>query len=156
MRFSPPTDASLLNNLIELGEKMTKYIAAYGAIFIVMLAIDMLWLGVIAKSLYQRGIGHLMAEKPNLVAAGLFYVIFPIGLMFFAVAPNATLPAWRPVLISAALFGFFAYATYDLTNLALMKNWPIGLSIIDVAWGTFASTVAAGAGKFVLDRFANG
>ena len=156
MRFSPPTDASPLNNLIEHGEKMSKYIAAYGAIFIVMLAIDMLWLGVIAKPLYQRGIGHLMAEKPNLVAAGLFYVIFPIGLMFFAVAPNATVPAWPAVLISAALFGFFAYATYDLTNLALMKNWPIGLSIIDVAWGTFASTVAAGAGKFVLDRFANG
>ena len=134
---------------------MTKYITAYGGIFTVILAIDMLWLGVIAKPLYRQGIGHLMAENPNIIAAGIFYVIFPIGLMFFAVAPNGNLPDWRQVLISAAVFGFFAYATYDLTNLALMRNWPISLSVIDVMWGTFASTVAAAAGKFVLDRFIN-
>lgn len=135
---------------------MAKFLSAYAAIFLVMLAIDMLWLGVIAKPLYQQGIGHLMAAKPNLVAAGLFYVIFPIGLMFFAVTPYGVFPDWSRVLISAAVFGFFAYATYDLTNLAIMKNWPLSLSLIDVAWGTFASTVSAAAGKFVLDRFAAG
>lgn len=135
---------------------MAKFLAAYAAIFLVMLAIDMLWLGVIAKPLYQQGIGHLMAAKPNLVAAGLFYVIFPIGLMFFAVTPYGVLPDWNRVLISAAVFGFFAYATYDLTNLAIMKNWPLSLSLIDVAWGTFASTLSAAAGKLVLDRFAAG
>ncbi len=135
---------------------MTKFLAAYAAIFLVMLAIDMLWLGVIAKPLYQEGIGHLMAAKPNLVAAGLFYLIFPIGLMFFAVSPYGVSPDWNRVLISAAVFGFFAYATYDLTNLAIMKNWPISLSLIDVAWGTFASTVSAAAGKFMLDRFTAG
>lgn len=132
---------------------MTKFFAAYAAIFLVMLAVDLLWLGVIAKPLYQQGIGHLMAAKPNLVAAGLFYIIFPIGLMIFAVMPNGEVVEWKRVLTSAALFGFFAYATYDLTNLALMKNWPISVSIIDVAWGTFASTLSAAAGKFVLDRF---
>ena len=135
---------------------MAKFLSAYTAIFLVMLAIDMLWLGVIAKPLYQQGIGHLMAAKPNFVAAGLFYVIFPIGLMFFAVTPYGVFPEWSRVLISAAVFGFFAYATYDLTNLAIMKDWPISLSLIDVAWGTFASTVSAAAGKFVLDRFAAG
>ena len=132
---------------------MAKFFAAYAAIFLVMLAIDMLWLGVIAKPLYQQGLGHLMAAKPNFIAAGLFYVIFPIGLMFFAVTPYGVSPDWNRVLISAALFGFFAYATYDLTNLAIMKNWPLGLSLIDVVWGTFASTLSAAAGKFVLDRF---
>ncbi len=134
---------------------MAKFLAAYGAIFLVMLAIDMLWLGVIAKPLYQEGIGHLMAAKPNLVAAGLFYVLFPIGLLFFAVSPNGVSPDWSRVLINAAVFGFFAYATYDLTNLAIMKNWPISLSLIDVTWGTFASTVSAATGKFVLDRFSS-
>lgn len=132
---------------------MTKLFAAYGAIFTVMLAIDLLWLGVIAKPLYQKGIGHLMSDSPNLVAAGIFYVIFPIGLMLFAVAPFGAEPDLERVLISAAAFGFFAYATYDLTNLTLMKNWPLSLSIIDVAWGTFASAVSAGAGKLVLDKF---
>ena len=132
---------------------MTKFISAYAAVFIIMLAVDMLWLGVIAKPLYQQGIGHLMAAKPNLLAAGLFYIIFPVGLMFFAVAPNGASVEWSRVLTSAALFGFFAYATYDLTNLAIMKNWPISLSLIDVAWGTFASTLSAAAGKLVLDRF---
>jgi uncharacterized membrane protein len=132
---------------------MAKFFSAYAAIFLVMLAIDLLWLGVIAKPLYQQGIGHLMAAKPNLVAAGLFYVIFPAGLVLFAVMPNAEVNEWNSVLTSAALFGFFAYATYDLTNLAIMKNWPISLSFIDVAWGTFASTLSAAAGKFVLTRF---
>lgn len=135
---------------------MAKFLAAYAAIFLVMLAIDMLWLGVIAKPLYQQGIGHLMAANPNLIAAGLFYIIFPIGLMFFAVTPYGISQDWNRVLISAAVFGFFAYATYDLTNLAIMKNWPLSLSLIDVAWGTFASTLSAAAGKFVLDRFAAG
>lgn len=132
---------------------MTKFFTVYATIFLVMLAVDLLWLGVIAKPLYQQGIGHLMAAKPNFVAAGLFYFIFPIGLMFFAVTPNGENLEWNRVLINAALFGFFAYATYDLTNLAIMKNWPISLSFIDVAWGTFASTLSAAAGKFVLDRF---
>jgi len=132
---------------------MAKFCTVYVAIFLVMLAIDMLWLGVIAKPLYQQGIGHLMAVKPNFVAAGLFYIIFPIGLMFFAVSPNGASPDWNRVLISAAVFGFFAYATYDLTNLAIMKDWPISLSVIDVAWGTFASTISAAAGKFVLNQW---
>ncbi len=131
---------------------MSKLLAAYGAIFTVMLAIDLLWLGVIAKPLYQKGIGHLMADSPNIWAAAIFYIIFPIGLMLFAVAPFGSEPDLKRVMISAAAFGFFAYATYDLTNLALMKNWPLTLSMIDVAWGTFASTVSAAAGKLMLDK----
>jgi len=132
---------------------MTKYLVAYGAAFISMLLIDLLWLGVIAKPLYQRGIGHLMADSPNLIAAALFYVIYPIGLIIFAVLPNAAQGSWVNVAISAALFGFFAYATYDLTNLATLKNWPVSLSVIDVAWGTFVSAVAAVAARAAMDRW---
>ena len=135
---------------------MIKYFVAYAATAIVMIAIDLLWLGVIAKPLYQHGIGHLMAERPNIPIAILFYLIFPIGLMIFAVLPNAAVAEWGKTLIAGALFGFFAYATYDLTNLATLKGWPIGLSVIDVIWGTFVSSVAAAAGNAALDRFATG
>ena len=126
---------------------MSKYIAAYAATAFVMIAIDLLWLGFIAKPLYQEGIGHLMADKPNLLAAAVFYGLFPLGLMLFAVVPQAAEAAWLKTAVAAALFGFFAYATYDLTNLATLKGWPIGLALIDMAWGAAISAVAALAGR---------
>ena len=135
---------------------MLKYFIAYCATVIVMIAIDLLWLGVIAKPLYQQGIGHLMAERPNLPVALLFYLLFPLGLMIFAVVPNAVDMAsatWSRALVAGALFGFFAYATYDLTNLATLKGWPLGLSIIDTLWGTLVSAAATAAGKAALDHF---
>jgi uncharacterized membrane protein len=132
---------------------MTRYVAAYAATLTVMVAIDFLWLGFIAKPLYQQGIGHLMADRPNIPVAALFYAIFALGLMVFAVVPHESAAEWRKTLVAAALFGFFAYATYDLTNLATLKNWPIGVSLLDMAFGSFVSTVAAAAGKAVLDRF---
>lgn len=135
---------------------MLKYFIAYCATVIVMIAIDLLWLGVIAKPLYQQGIGHLMAERPNLPVALLFYLLFPLGLMIFAVVPNAVDMAsatWSRALVGGALFGFFAYATYDLTNLATLKGWPLGLSIIDTLWGTLVSAAATAAGKAALDHF---
>jgi uncharacterized membrane protein len=121
-----------------------------------MVALDMLWLGVIARPFYQQGIGHLMADRPNIPVAVLFYAIFAFGLMAFAVAPQGSGAEWGRTLATAALFGFIAYATYDLTNLATLKNWPIGLSLLDMAWGTVISTVSAAAGKLALDRFAAG
>ncbi len=131
---------------------MTKYLSAYAATMITMLAIDLLWLGVIAKPLYQAGIGHLMAAQPNLAAAVLFYLLFPLGLLLFAVLPSAA-GGWGKTLATGALFGFFAYATYDLTNLATLKAWPLGLSLIDMAWGSLVSALASAAGKAALDRF---
>jgi uncharacterized membrane protein len=115
-----------------------------------MVALDLLWLGVIAKPIYQQGIGHLMAERPNVPVAVLFYAVFALGLVVFAVAPNASEPQWRKTILAGALFGFFAYATYDLTNLATLKNWPIGMSLLDMAWGSFVSAASAAAGKAAL------
>jgi uncharacterized membrane protein len=126
---------------------MTRTLAAYAATTLVMLALDLAWLGLAAVPLYQAGIGHLMAPQPNLVAAALFYAVYPLGLMVFAVQPGA---GWRGAARRAALFGFFAYATYDLTNLATLKGWPTGLALIDIAWGCGVSTVAAAAGGWVL------
>ena len=130
---------------------MTKYFAAYAATAVVMIAIDLVWLGVIAKPLYRDGIGHLMSDSPNLAAALLFYLMFPVGLMIFAVAPNATSSEWMSTLVAGALFGLFTYATYDLTNLATLKGWPIGLAVLDVAWGTFVSSVSALAGRWAMN-----
>ena len=135
---------------------MLRYLATYAAIAVVMIALDLLWLGVIAKPLYQQGIGHLMAEQPNVPVAALFYALYALGLLVLAVLPNAAEPGWRKTLVTAALFGFFAYATYDLTNLATLKGWPVGLSLLDMAWGTLVSTASAAAGKFALDRMTSG
>ena len=130
---------------------MNKYLAAYLAAAVVMLALDMLWLGVIAKSTYQQAIGHLMAEKPNLVAAGVFYALYPAGVVLFALVVPAEGTAWGRTMFVGALFGFFAYATYDLTNLATLKNWPVSLTLVDVLWGTVLSAASAVAGKAAMD-----
>ena len=135
---------------------MTRLIAAYAATLIVMVAVDLLWLGVVAKPLYQQGIGHLMAERPNIPAAAVFYAVFALGLMIFVVVPSAGADAWGRTLLAGAMLGFFAYATYDLTNLATLKNWPIGLSVLDIAWGSVLSALSAAAGRAVLIRFAAG
>jgi uncharacterized membrane protein len=135
---------------------MMKYLLTCLATASVMLALDLLWLGLIAKPLYQQGIGHLMAPRPNIPAALAFYAIFALGLTVFAIVPNSLAGAWSKTLGSAALFGLVAYATYDLTNLATLKQWPLGLSLIDMAWGSLISAASAAAGKTVLDRFAAG
>ena len=135
---------------------MIRYFAAYAATAAVMVTIDLIWLGVIAKPLYQQGIGHLLSDRPNVVVAVVFYALFALGLMIFAVIPNEAYGRWGQALLAAALFGFFAYATYDLTNLATLKNWPLGLSLIDMAWGTAVSAAAAAAGKATLSVFAPG
>jgi uncharacterized membrane protein len=127
-----------------------KYIGIYFTIFLVMLLIDMVWLRVIAVTWYQQAMGPLISDTPNLYAAAAFYFLFPLGLMIFGVLPQADASVLKAVAMGA-LFGFFAYATYDLTNLAVIKNWPLGLTFLDIAWGTFVSGVSVGAGKLTLD-----
>jgi uncharacterized membrane protein len=133
---------------------MNRYVAAYAGTAIVMVVLDLLWLGVVAKPMYQQGIGHLMAERPVIPVAVLFYLLYAAGVVVFAVAPQlapAASRGWAETLVMAALFGFFAYATYDLTNLATLKGWPLGLSLVDIAWGTVVSTASAAGGKAALD-----
>jgi uncharacterized membrane protein len=130
---------------------MNKYVAAYAGTAIAMVALDMLWLGVIAKPLYQQGIGHLMAERPNVGVAVLFYLLYAAGVVIFAVSPQHNGSSWAVTLAMGALFGFFAYATYDLTNLATLREWPLSLSLIDIAWGTLVSASSAAGGKAVMD-----
>lgn len=130
---------------------MNKQLAGYLAALFVIVALDMVWLGVIAKAMYQQAIGHLMAEQPRLGVALAFYVLYPAGLMIFAVMPHAEDAAWGKTVLMGALFGFFAYVTYDLSNLATLRNWPVGLALVDIAWGTVLSAAAATAGKAALN-----
>ena len=127
--------------------KVSALLGTYAATLAVMVALDLLWLGVLAKPIYQRGIGHLMAAEPRLAIAVLFYLLFALGLVIFAVLPNGASLGWGRTAGMAALFGFFAYATYDLTNLATLKDWPVGLSMLDMAWGSAVSAASACAGK---------
>ena len=127
-----------------------KYLGAYVAILLALFLVDMLWLRVIASAWYAQGLGHLMAASPNLFAAGIFYLVFPAGLLIFAVLPAESAALPRAVAMGA-LFGFFAYATYDLSNLATLKGWPVTITLLDIAWGSALSGLSAGAGKFCLD-----
>ena len=114
--------------------------------FIVMLVIDALWLGVVARDLYQQEMGSLMATQPRWLAAAAFYLAYPLGLVVFAVRPALAAHSAGHAMVLGGMFGLFAYGTYDLTNLAVVQDWPLRLTFIDLAWGTFASAVSAGAG----------
>jgi uncharacterized membrane protein len=129
---------------------MLKQAAIYLAIFLTMVVIDMIWLRVIAVQWYADAMGPLLSDSPNLIAAVAFYLLFPLGLMIFAVAPGESSSVLK-VAVMGGLFGFFAYATYDLTALAVIKNWPLGLTFVDMAWGTMVSGVSAAAGKLAMD-----
>jgi uncharacterized membrane protein len=134
---------------------LIKYLVGYATTLVMMIVVDMVWLGVIAKQMYRDGIGHLMAEKPNWVAIGIFYPVFAVSLMVFAVIPNQAATRSSKTIIAAALFGFFAYATYDLTNLGTLRGWPWKLSLIDTMWGTALSATAALAGSAAMKYFDN-
>jgi uncharacterized membrane protein len=128
---------------------MTRTLLAYAAVAFSMLLLDLIWLGVVARPMYAAGIGHLMADKPNWAAAGLFYLVYAGGLLGFAVRPFDAAAGWQTPLLTAAAFGFVAYATYDLSNLATLRDWPWTITVADIAWGSLASTLAAAAGRWV-------
>ena len=129
---------------------MLKHFAVFVVVTITMLVLDMVWLRGIATAWYEEGLDHLMAPEPSMLAAGAFYLLYPLGLVIFGVMPNGDSTLLRAVGMGA-LFGFFAYATYDLTNLATLRDWPLNVSLIDMAWGTLASGLSVGAGKLCLD-----
>lgn len=109
----------------------------------VFFIIDIIWLGVVAKKLYAKQIGHLLKPKYNWAAAIIFYVIFITGLVFFVIEPAVKKESWIDALFFGAFFGFVCYATYDLTNLAVKKNWPLLITVVDLLWGaTLAASVS--------------
>jgi uncharacterized membrane protein len=124
----------------------------YGIALAIFLVIDGLWLTVIAKQFYGKHLGHLLRPDPNLLAAGLFYLLFIIGILVFAVIPGLKQDAVIQAVLLGALFGLITYATYDLTNLATLKNWPLIVVIIDMAWGTILSASVAGLTALIAQK----
>lgn len=107
--------------------------------FAVFLGIDMLWLTIIASKFYKSQIGHLMADKAKLLPAAIFYILFIAAMVYFVIVPALEHQNLTRLIISAAIFGLVTYATYDLTNMATLKDWPLLVTVVDIAWGTFIS-----------------
>jgi uncharacterized membrane protein len=127
---------------------MLKFGVAYAATATVFLLVDLVWLGFAAKAFYRTNIGALLADQINLTAAVIFYLLYIVGIVIFAISPALESGSWRTSLAMGALFGFFAYATYDMTNLATLRDWPVAVAAVDMAWGTFLTGLSATAGFF--------
>jgi uncharacterized membrane protein len=115
--------------------------------------IDLTWLGVIAKDVYKKYMGHLMREAPNWPVAVLFYLLFIIGLIIFVINPAIQKDSWTHALVYGAMFGFFTYMTFDLTSLAVLKDWPWKIVIIDIIWGIVLSSSVSVAAYFISRNF---
>ncbi len=130
---------------------MKLYALAYGATLAVMLVLDLLWIGVVARGLYRADLGHLLRPQPDLLAAAGFYLLYPVGLVVFSGLADGN---WSRALLFGAAFGFFAYMTYDLTLVAVMRDVPWRIALVDIAWGTAVSAVASAAGAWTVSRLA--
>jgi uncharacterized membrane protein len=120
-----------------------KAITIYLVTVPVFFVIDLIWLGLVAKVFYQRHLGYLLRPQVNWSAAIVFYMVFIVGILFFAVFPALEARSAMQAVSYGALFGFFTYATYDLTNQATVKGWPVVITLVDLAWGTaFCSLVS--------------
>ncbi len=122
-----------------------QFFVSYLSTALVFLALDAVWLTVMADRLYRPAIGSIMLEQFALAPAVIFYVIYIVGVVVFAVAPSLVTGRWTTALALGALLGLMAYATYDLTNQATLKNWSWTVTIADLCWGTFVTAVSAAA-----------
>ncbi len=128
-----------------------EFLKLYAVSVLVFLVVDLLWLGVIAKDLYRKYLGHLMRPSPLWPVAILFYLLFNVGLVVFVVYPAVQKGSFSYALIYGAFFGFITYMTYELTNWAVIKEWPWPIVIIDIVWGIVLSALVGG-GAFLLGR----
>jgi uncharacterized membrane protein len=128
------------------------YIKLYFATLFAFFAIDMVWLGLIARTFYQQQIGFLLTSNTNWLAAIVFYILFIVGILVFVVVPGLKDGSLAATLLRAALFGLITYATYDLTNLATINNWPVLISIVDLLWGATLSVLVSLA-SFIIGKW---
>jgi uncharacterized membrane protein len=132
---------------------MHQLIIAYALTLPVLLALDLLWLGVVMKKFYRSQLHHLLSGEVRRGVAAAFYVIFLAGLFYFAVAPAGPHHAWQTAAWLGAFYGFFTYATYDLSNMATLKEWPLKITLVDMAWGSVLGGILGTAGFFLLNFF---
>ena len=129
------------------------YAKAYLFTLIVFVAFDFMWLGIVAHRFYSSQLGSLMRDDINFAAAFGFYLAYVAGVVFFAVAPALAGGLWQQAAVNGALLGLLAYATYDMTNLATLKNWPLAMSIVDILWGGLLTCTSAILGFFATRAF---
>ncbi len=118
----------------------------------IFLAIDMVWLGFVAKGFYSNQIGSLLKPDVNWIAAILFYLLFIVGLVVFVITPAIEKDSWTHALLFGALFGLVCYATYDLTNLAIAKDWPLAVTIVDLIWGAVLAASVSTITYFIASK----
>ncbi len=128
-------------------------IKIYFLTFIVFFLIDIVWLGFISRSLYSTYLGYLMAPKVNWAAALIFYFLFIGGLLFFVINPAIEKNSLIYAIVAGGFFGLIAYGTYDLTNLATIKDWPLNITVIDLIWGTFLNAATSGVTFMLVTKF---
>lgn len=116
---------------------MLRYLILYAITVAIFFAIDILWIGVIAKNLYREKLGFILSDKVNWAAAIIFYLIYIGGIIYFAVAPAIQAHSLSTAIMNGVLLGILCYATYDLTNMATIAQWPLSITIIDIIWGGF-------------------
>jgi uncharacterized membrane protein len=133
---------------------MTTYVAAYLASLVVFVAADMVWLGTMVDRIYRPALGDILLSSVNFPPALIFYLVYPIGLVIFAIMPGLKGGSVATAAMYGALFGFFTYATYDLSNYATLRNWTLQVTAIDIGWGTLLGAMAAATGCFAAARFA--
>jgi len=129
---------------------MTPYLVGWIATAVVLLAIDAVWLGLVATSFYRRELGDLMLDQPKLLIAAIFYIGYAAAIVVLASMPAAKEGSLGLAFVLGAVLGLAAYGTYDITNLATLKNWPIGMSLVDLAWGALLTATSATAGCLAI------
>jgi uncharacterized membrane protein len=131
---------------------LLKNFAIYFSFLFALIVIDLIWLLGIAKNLYRSEMGDLMATEPKLLAGLAFYLLYALGVCIFVIIPALSKQSWLYALQYGALFGLFCYMTYDLTNLAVVRNFPTQLAFIDIAWGSFVTALCASFAYWVGNR----
>ena len=132
------------------------YIIAYIATMVVFFAIDIVWITKVARGVYFKNLGHLLAKNMAFGPIALFYIMYIAGIVYFGIRPAIATGAVSTAFINGALFGFFCYATYEFTNYATLKDWPVKVLVIDTIWGTVLTGTCAAAGYFIMSQFTSG
>jgi uncharacterized membrane protein len=127
-------------------------VIGYFVALLTFTAIDLTWLGIMAPRFYKTTLGDIALADVNVPAAVTFYLLYPVGLVIFAIEPALRSGNVGTALIYGALFGFFTYATYDLTNQATLRNWTVMLTVVDVAWGTTLGAISSAASYVLVSR----
>ena len=131
------------------------YAASYVSALVFFLAVDVVWIKMVMRPVFERNVGALLLETPRLGAAAGFYALYVAGLLYFAIAPAMSAESWRVAALNGAIIGFLAYGTYETTNLATLKGWSYEMLAIDIAWGT-ALTALTGVVGFLVYRWMAG